>query len=203
MIKYSVYIHTNKVNGKRYIGTTKRKPEKRWRNGDGYKDQPHFYSAIQKYGWDNFDHFILEVDSEELMYKLEQQYIAYYKTTDRRYGYNKSLGGESGAYLGRTEEEKKQYYIDYYRTHKEKWIEYYEENRDVINEKRRERYNNREDKREKVRLQGIEYRAKNKEEVRRRKRDYYERNKERLKQKQRDYYRSHKDKDIPSIQPLW
>lgn len=203
MRKYSVYIHTNKINGKRYIGITKRKPEKRWRNGEGYKEQPHFYSAIQEYGWENFDHFILEVDSEELMFQLEKQYISYYKTTDRRYGYNKSLGGESGAYLGRTEEEKKQYSIDYYRTHKEKWSEYYEENRDVINEKRRERYRTREDKREKVRQKGIEYREKNKDLVRLRKKEYYERNKERIKQKSREYHRTHKHQDIQPITPLW
>ena len=185
MRKYSVYIHTNKINGKRYIGTTKRKPEKRWRNGEGYKDQPHFYSAIQKYGWDNFDHFILEVDSEELMYQLEQQYIAYYKTTDRRYGYNKSVGGSSGAYLGRcvTREEKLKY-------HKE-------------NAKRRERYKNSEEKREKVRQKGIEYREKNKDLVRLRKKEYYERNKEIIKEKAREYHRTHKYQDIPPITPLW
>ena len=35
-------------------------PEKRWgANGCNYKSSPHFYSAIQKYGWDNFEHNIL------------------------------------------------------------------------------------------------------------------------------------------------
>ena len=205
MSTYSVYIHTNKINGKRYIGTTKRKPEKRWRNGEGYKDQPHFYSAIQKYGWDNFDHFILEVDSEELMYQLEQQYIAYYKTTDRRYGYNKSVGGSSGAYLGRcvTREEKLKYHKDYYRSHREKFVSYVREHKDEINAKRRERYKNSEEKREKVRQKGIEYREKNKDLVRLRKKEYYERNKEIIKEKAREYHRTHKYQDIPPITPLW
>ena len=203
MRKYSVYIHTNKINGKRYVGVTTRKPEYRWKNGEGYKDQPHFYSAIQKYGWDNFSHFILEVDTPELMYQLEKQYIEYYQTTNPDKGYNKSLGGESGAYLGRTKEEKIQYLKDYYRTHKDKWSEYYEENRDTINEKRRERYRTREDKREKVKEYGKRYREKNKEEVRIRKKEYYERNKESIKQKQRDYHRNHKYKDTTPIEPLW
>lgn len=200
---YSVYIHVNKVNGKKYVGVTTRQPEKRWRNGEGYKDQPHFYSSIQKYGWDSFDHYVVEVESSERMYELEKFYIQFYHTTDTNYGYNKSLGGESGAYLGRTKEEKIQYLKDYYRTHKDKWSEYYEENRDTINEKRRERYRTREEKRERVREYGKDYRERHREEVRMRKKHYYENNKERLKQKQKDYYKSKHNKDVSPITPLW
>ena len=54
--KYCVYVHTNKANGKKYIGITCRNPEVRWRNGAGYKRHPKFYAAIQKYGWDGFTH---------------------------------------------------------------------------------------------------------------------------------------------------
>lgn len=57
---YTVYQHKNKINGKIYIGITMQKPEVRWgKNGNNYKSSPHFYSAIQKYGWDNFEHNIL------------------------------------------------------------------------------------------------------------------------------------------------
>ena len=44
---YCVYMHTLKVDGRKYIGITCRRPNKRWRNGDGYKKQPYFYNAIK------------------------------------------------------------------------------------------------------------------------------------------------------------
>lgn len=46
-------------SNKRYIGITSQKPEIRWANGKGYSYNKHFYRAIQKYGWDNFEHRIL------------------------------------------------------------------------------------------------------------------------------------------------
>ena len=48
-----------KINDKCYIGITcQSKPERRWQNGLGYKTQ-FFYRAIEKYGWDGFNHIIL------------------------------------------------------------------------------------------------------------------------------------------------
>ena len=43
---YSVYCHTNKFNGKKYIGITRRKPELRWKKGSDYKHNPYFYNSI-------------------------------------------------------------------------------------------------------------------------------------------------------------
>ena len=35
-------------------------PERRWGcEGRGYSGSPHFWNAISKYGWDNFEHEIL------------------------------------------------------------------------------------------------------------------------------------------------
>ena len=56
---YKVYVHINKVNGKRYYGITCQEVEKRWKNGKGYQKQPYFYNDILLYGWDNFTHEIL------------------------------------------------------------------------------------------------------------------------------------------------
>ena len=93
--KFCVYVHINKINGKRYVGVTSQRPEKRWNNGKGYtKRQPYMYNAIQKYGWDNFDHEIL-IDGVSLEHasSLERMLIKAWKLQDRRYGYNDQSGG--------------------------------------------------------------------------------------------------------------
>lgn len=93
-MRYFIYIHTC-PNGKKYIGqTTFDNPNKRWKLGEGYKSNKHFYNAIQKYGWDNIDHKYFEVETKELMNFWEASLIHHYKTTDRQYGYNKLEGGE-------------------------------------------------------------------------------------------------------------
>lgn len=96
MKRYWVYVHTCKANGKRYVGvTTASKPERRWLEGNGYKHQL-FGRAILKHGWDNFEHEVFEVDSEEEMYRKEVELISFYHSNDPRYGYNNSVGGEKG-----------------------------------------------------------------------------------------------------------
>lgn len=93
---YCVYMHVNKINGKKYIGITKNMPEERWQNGYGYKKQV-FYKAIKKYGWDNFNHIVLyENLSEDEACKKEIELISLYKSNDKKYGYNVSRGGENG-----------------------------------------------------------------------------------------------------------
>lgn len=94
---YYVYQHINKINGKRYIGITKQNPESRWgTDGINYKSSPYFYSAIQKYGWDNFDHEILfsDLTKEEACIK-EIELIAYFQTQDKQHGYNIMEGGSA------------------------------------------------------------------------------------------------------------
>lgn len=93
--KYCVYMHTA-PNGKVYIGITCRKPKKRWDNGNGYKNNPHFYNAITKYGWGNFTHDILFADlSKEEAEAKEIELISKYDSTNRTKGYNHELGGNA------------------------------------------------------------------------------------------------------------
>lgn len=92
---YSVYMHVNRANGKRYIGITSGNPLKRWANGKGYYRNKHFSDAIIKYGWDNFDHVILfsGIEKDEAC-KEEQRLIKKYGTQDKNKGYNLTSGGE-------------------------------------------------------------------------------------------------------------
>lgn len=95
--KYLVYKHTS-PSGKVYIGMTKQTAEGRWKNGFGYQSSPHFWNAIQKYGWDNFSHEVLHEElSVDDACKLEQKLIAEYNAMDRRFGYNERSGGQIGA----------------------------------------------------------------------------------------------------------
>ena len=91
-------MHRNKTNQKVYIGQTAQLPNKRWKNGNGYKRHQYFYNAIQKYGWDGFDHLILEtVENQSQANEREYFYIQQYKANDPNYGYNILSGGSSSA----------------------------------------------------------------------------------------------------------
>ena len=93
---YKIYMHKNKINGKVYIGQTYTSLRVRFgKNGIKYKSCPIFYYAIQKYGWDNFEHVILEenISDVEIANEREKYYIALYNSTDRNFGYNIQSGG--------------------------------------------------------------------------------------------------------------
>lgn len=99
-------MHTSPC-GKRYIGITGQKPIYRWKNGKGYKANPHFTRAIELYGWENFAHEIIEVvGTLEEAKKEEIRLIALYRSNESDFGYNISAGGD-GYNFNLTEEEKK------------------------------------------------------------------------------------------------
>lgn len=106
---YVVYKHTSPSN-KVYIGITSQSPNRRWGNGNGYKAQAYFWNAIQKYGWDNIKHEIIfdNLTKEEAEQK-EIELIASYKSNDVNYGYNMSIGGESGSKGYRYSDEQKKH----------------------------------------------------------------------------------------------
>lgn len=96
---YCVYCHRNKTNGKRYIGQTihQDNPDLRWKNGTGYKDSLYFYNAIKKYGWDAFDHYIIQDNlTKEEADELEELNIILFDTLNHKYGYNLKHGGSNG-----------------------------------------------------------------------------------------------------------
>lgn len=69
---------------------------RRWSKGNGYKTQHVFGRAIEKYGWDGFEHIILFTGlSESEAKQMEIDLIREFKTQDGRYGYNTTSGGDS------------------------------------------------------------------------------------------------------------
>lgn len=99
-LDYCVYAHVNKQNGKMYIGITCR-IEQRWScNGYYYQLSTKFWRAIQKYGWDNFEHIvIIDGISESIACIYEEELIAKYDTQNN--GYNILPGGEFKGAVGK------------------------------------------------------------------------------------------------------
>lgn len=102
--KYCVYVHTNKTNGKMYVGQTSQEPNKRWKSGFGYLNknksgkyaQPLFAEAIKKYGWDGFYHEIIASNlTQEEANNFEKLLIEKLDTTNKEYGYNILIGGDN------------------------------------------------------------------------------------------------------------
>lgn len=91
---YTVYIHTNTLNNKKYVGITSKDVSKRWVNGRGYRTGK-FKNAINKYGWDKFSHEILATKlTEKEAKQLEIFYIKKFDTKNRNLGYNLTDGGD-------------------------------------------------------------------------------------------------------------
>lgn len=88
--KHCVYAHINKINQKVYIGQTCNIKD-RWCLSS-YQKSLKFYRAIQKYGWQNFDHIILLDNlTQEEANLCEQELIKKYNTI--QLGYNIRQGG--------------------------------------------------------------------------------------------------------------
>lgn len=97
--KWIVYVHISPSN-KYYVGITSQTPNQRWRNGNGYSYNTHFYRAIQKYGWDNFQHDIVaEHLTKAEACHMEKILIQKLKSNDYHYGYNLCSGGEGATGL--------------------------------------------------------------------------------------------------------
>lgn len=97
----SIYCFTNLINGKRYIGQTHHKVERRAREhkrsayttSDSSYNQI-FHRAIRKYGWSNFllTTVMTDISNQEELDYLEDYYIIYYKSLTTQHGYNARTG---------------------------------------------------------------------------------------------------------------
>ncbi len=99
-----VYLITNLVNGKRYVGKTVR-PTKRWywHVVEARKDQSCMLiaKAIKKYGPDKFRFEILEhLPTEDAAFEREIWWIQHFQSDHSGIGYNLESGGLGGRVLG-------------------------------------------------------------------------------------------------------
>ena len=105
--EYCVYVHTNKANGKRYVGITSMIPEKRWANGHGYRSNVLFYRAIQKYGWESFEHSVLfDGLTRKEAYVKEIELISTFNASNPQFGYNIDKGGNGSNRISEATREK-------------------------------------------------------------------------------------------------
>lgn len=95
---YTLYMHRTPSN-KVYVGITCKTTTKRWHtDGGGYKNNRHFWNAIQKYGWENIEHNILARGlTKQKACELEKLVIAFFNSNNPQHGYNHSTGGENSA----------------------------------------------------------------------------------------------------------
>lgn len=101
MKTFTVYKHTNKTNGKVYIGITGQRVQDRWCRGSTYKSL-YFGRAIKKYGWDGFEHEILADNlSKEEACAMEIMLIEQYSSRNPQKGYNVAAGGGGGGMIGK------------------------------------------------------------------------------------------------------
>jgi len=103
---FGVYVVLNKTNGKRYVGKTTKGVATRWQaHLRDIRKKTHFYNAIRKHGAENFtvsEWFGLDeqqIIQEQLkpgsvLNPMEIALIARLRTSNRRFGYNSTIGGD-------------------------------------------------------------------------------------------------------------
>lgn len=94
-----IYKIVNHKNNKVYIGLTTKTLEERWHGhkAQSYSgNQKHLYSAMRKYGLENFTiEQIDESDDFKVLGEKERYWIEYYSSYNPDKGYNITRGGES------------------------------------------------------------------------------------------------------------
>lgn len=97
---FTIYMIKNTLNGKQYIGQTRR--DLKWRIADHLKCvevgmNTELYNSIRKHRWENFEVIVIDqsAKTQEDLNRLETYYIDLYDTYE--HGYNMCRGGDSNS----------------------------------------------------------------------------------------------------------
>lgn len=92
-----IYLTTNLVNNKKYIGRHKSSEFTENYKGSG----KYLWNAINKYGWDNFKvEMIEECNSDEELNERERYWISHYNAVESDEFYNITEGGDGRSLFG-------------------------------------------------------------------------------------------------------
>ena len=94
-----IYKITNNVNDKVYIGQTSKTIEERFKKHLSLakrKVNRYLYDAMNYYGFENFSVELVEECECSQLDQKEKYWIAYYKSNDKKHGYNMTEGGGGG-----------------------------------------------------------------------------------------------------------
>lgn len=204
MRPYTVYMHTNKINGKRYIGITCNKPEDRWgaagagylrKHPNGKYSQPLFAHAILKYGWESFETTILFEGLSEVEAKSKEvELIAFYHTCSKDpacWGYNTTPGGDGNRVYDSVEEAEaankancRRWYEEHRRYCIDKANKYKQDNLEKVTERRAKHY---QDNKAQYSERCKEYYTKNRAAELANKKVYYAENRQQILDSKREY----------------
>lgn len=93
-----IYLITNNINGKKYVGKTQRGYLLRFQEHCNAKKNgfnTYIGNAIDKYGSDNFTVELLRQVEDDTWEHWEKYYIQLYRTMFNQHGYNLTPGGDS------------------------------------------------------------------------------------------------------------
>ena len=96
-----IYIIRNEINNKVYIGKSENLKRRIKRHittlFNGTNGNKHLQAAFEKYGSENFDVSLLQIlNKDDDINEREKYWINYFNATDKRFGYNKTKGGDGG-----------------------------------------------------------------------------------------------------------
>ncbi len=102
-MKSGIYVIRNKATNHVYIGQSISVHSRIRAHKNKLSRQKHeneyLQNSFNKYGITNFEFEIIELVEESLLNEREIFYIAKFKSSERKYGYNLVLGGKSGGKL--------------------------------------------------------------------------------------------------------